>query len=161
MNAYEPVMNKFIETHVFDTGIDNPSTINVEIEVYAATEQEAGIAARNCRCSLVFIEGELGLYRDGDLYPLTLLDLTFDAIPESVRSRLGVPFDITAPGAVERAMQGLEDGSLVISEGDMQRVSFTWEQISTPEFSNLINRSDCIAYGVKPAHSIRSKDQEV
>jgi hypothetical protein len=101
-------MKKFIEPHVFDTGIDNPSTINVDIEVYAATEQEADIAARNCRCSLVFIEGELGLYRDGDLYPLTLFNLTFDTIHESVRSRLGVPFDITATGAVERAMQGLQ-----------------------------------------------------
>lgn len=161
MNACEPLMKKFIETHVFDTGIDNPSTINVDIEVYAATEQEADIAARNCRCSLVFIEGELGLYRDGDLYPLTLFNLTFDTIHESVRSRLGVPFDITATGAVERAMQGLQDGSMVISESDMQRVSFTWEQISTPEFANLINRSDCIAYGVKPANSICSKDQEV
>lgn len=161
MNACKPALNQFIETHVFNTGIDNPSSINVDIEVYATTEQAADTAAGRCRCSLVSIEGELGLYRDGDLYPLTLLNLTFDAIPESVRARIGQPFDITAPGAVERAMRGLEDGSLVISEKDMQRVSFTWEQISTPEFTNLINRSDHIAYAVNPASAIRSIDQEV
>lgn len=161
MNACRPVMNKFIETHVFDTGIDNPSTINVDIEVYAVSEHEALIAARNCRCTLVSIEGELGLYRDGDLYPLTLLDLTFDAIPESVRARIGKPFDVTAPGAADRALKGLVDGSLAISETDMKPVSFTWEQMCTPEFSNLINGSECIAYAVNPTCSISSKDQEV
>lgn len=140
-----------IEKHTFCTGVDAPAFVLVEVKVSAPYGTTIAIEeASSSRCSLQVSNGSLTLERNGELFPMSSLTIMLEDIPDEVRARLtqfGSPLSPDDPDMVEKALQGLNDGTLVIHDSELSLYDFDASMLSNHGFCELLNRADHIAYG--------------
>lgn len=135
------------ESHIFSTGIDTPTSIVIAVSVLAPDGDEGPSRAS---CELLVENKEISFVRNGVVYPMSELSITLESIPPSVRERLNRAGSPIAPGQdqAKRAIQGLLDGSLVISDDELVTSDFHKDMLNDDDFCRLIENSDHIAAGI-------------
>lgn len=149
---------KFIETHVFFAGPRcTPEHVNASVVVEAESLELANRKAASVHCDLQLDEDGFTLIRDGKSHFLPTSSICFENTSEAARARLeqsGSPIPIDDPLLSQKAIQGGMDGSLVITEEDLVRIPFDPDWVHDAELRKKINKSDHLAYVVKPLNKL-------
>lgn len=135
------------ESHIFSTGVDTPTSIIIAVSALVP-EHDKGPSSASCK--LIVENKEISFVRNDVVYPMSELTITFESIPPLVRERLNRAGSPIAPGQdqSQRAIQGLLDGSLVISDDELVPYEFHKDMLSDDDFCHLVQESDHIAAGI-------------
>lgn len=145
-------MTEFRETQVFCTAsYESPEYVNVSVTIQAVSLEEAKARAQVVPCQLEVNENGFTLIRAGERHNLTAADISFEDTGNAARERLrqhGSPISVDDPELQDKAVAGLLDGTLVVTEDELVSVPLDPEWLTCPHFRQRIHKADHLAYSV-------------
>jgi|GEM_PF-6561773 len=144
---------EFRETQVFCTAShESPEYVNVSLTIQAASLEAAEARAQSIPCQLEVNERGFTLIRAGVRHSLSESDISFENTGAAARERLrqhGSPIPIDDPDLQEKAVAGLLDGTLVVTDDELVTVPLDPRWLTCSQFHDRIRKADHLAYSVK------------